>query len=398
MKNHIFLTILVSVLAFCPTVSGEEPDPTKLVRDLGSPQFAIREAAEQKLVALGPKAKSAVLAGTKDPDAEVARRCESILPKVRAAEREAFIAGTIDWPAPAGTHFRDLVGDTTEARKLFALMTENDRRAALADKAAADPASAAKVYAAEVARLNQAHLDAVAASIAQPAVADRRYLLREASRNAAPPEDVALALYLGTFPLPDRAANPADDYPPLTAGFADLVTGPQKGPARKLFTAWLDRRTDAPAVRCGLESALYAGIADALPVARRLAADPKAGGAVVGTAALVLGNLGDKEDLARLSALRADTRVYLQYKVAKGEDRQVQVRDIAAAMSLALRGQNFTSYAFQATQRYVYWEAAGQPRFMDLTPFQSAADREAALKKAWAWLDKQPDAPPKPGK
>jgi hypothetical protein len=96
MKTHLCITILVAIFPVGPGVNGEELDAAKLVRDLGSARFAVRESADQKLVALGPKAKAAVLAGTKDADSEVARRCEAILPKIQAAERKALIEGTID--------------------------------------------------------------------------------------------------------------------------------------------------------------------------------------------------------------------------------------------------------------------------------------------------------------
>jgi hypothetical protein len=50
--------------------------------------------------------------------------------------------------------------------------------------------------------------------------------------------------------------------------------------------------------------------------------------------------LGAKDDLAVLSRLREDTRPYQTYRTIKGQVSDIQVRDVAAAMSLVLRGRD----------------------------------------------------------
>jgi hypothetical protein len=404
MSTHVFLTaatlLAVSGLAVCGDPPKDDPDIAKLVRDLGSPKFAVREAAEQKLVALGYKAKAAVLAGTKDPDAEVAGRCEVVLPKVRAAERKALVEGTIDWPAPAGTHFRDLVGDTAEARKLFLLMIEDDRRARLVDEAAGDRTQAAKLYVTERARLVAVPMKAPDGILLPPGTADREAVMafvRDAHREAVGPADVTLALYLGSFDLPTGARDPADVARLLRTSFFDLATGPQKVPFARLFSAWLAHRRDPDAVQTGLTAALFAHIAEAAPVARRLAADPKAPGPAAGTAVLVLGHLGSKDDRARLSALRDDERVF---KVHWGDGVAIdlQVRDLATAMSLVLRGEALTNFGFEPVEHRSWWTDSAAKPFTTPEVFQSPEARTAVLQKAWDWLDRQPGAPPKPAK
>jgi hypothetical protein len=402
MSTHIFLTatglLLLSGLAFSGDPPRDDPDVAKLVKDLGSPRFAVRKAAEQKLAALGAKAKAAVQVGTKDPDAEVARRCEAMLPKVRAAERKALVAGEIDWPAPAGTHFRDLAGDTKEARKLFALMTEDDHRAALADVAADDSAGAAKLYSAEVARLAAATEHIRDGFVLPPPGADRDAVLasyRNAHREAVGPADVTLALYLGSFALPSEAPDPAEVGPVVRQSFFDLATGPVKEPFVRLFSAWLDRRRDPFAVQGGLKAALFGHIAEAVPVARRWVADPKAFGPTVGSAVLVLGMHGSKEDLRALSALRDDLR---SYRGTPGRGTAVELGDVAAAMSLVIRSEDISKFGFRPDQVKRVWSGADSRPYTDVGSFASADARTAALKKTWEWLDKQPDAPPKPAK
>jgi hypothetical protein len=356
-----------------------------LVPRLGSPKFADREAAHKALADLGAAAAAAVRAGTKDPDAEIARRCEAILPKVRVAERKALVDGTIDLPAPAGTWFRDVAGDTKEARELFALMTDDDRWAAIADAAAANPTGAANLYAAEVNRL-------VADS---PRLVVGRRLLEETratSLKVAPAGRVAFVLFLGALPAPDGSPDPAQVTRVLRAGFADLATGPQKAPFGRLFAAWLSRRANPTVVAAGLELALVTGLPDAVPIARRWATDPKAPAPVVGAAALVLGTHGSPGDLALLADLAADARTY---RAATDTRSEVQVRDVATMMSLVLRGQNVRPFRFEPAQVKSKWgKDAGPCPYTEVEWVPGRpADRDAGRKRAWDWLDQQPDAP-----
>jgi hypothetical protein len=395
-----FCLVTLMALPDCSVVCGQEPDPAKLVRDLGSPRFAVREAAEQKLVALGSKAKAAVVAGTKDADSEVARRCEAIVPKIRAAERKALIEGTIDWPAPAGTRFRNLVGDTKEARKLFALMTGDDRLAALVDAAADDPAGAAKLYAAEAARLVAALKRAHDAPGLLPRAATREHVLafqRETHRVAVSTADVLLVLYLGSFALPDGAPDPPEVAKLLGPTFFDLATGAEQRPFAKLFAAWLGRRRDPESVQSGLEAAVIADLPEAAPTARRVAADPEASATAAGTAVLILGRHGTRQDLALLSALRADSRLFTVLDARPGGTLECEVRALATASSLALRGQDVSNWL--AVRNWTVWWANPQHRPVKVPAGSSEANvRLAAVAKAWDWLDQQPGAPPKPAR
>jgi hypothetical protein len=272
-------------------------------------------------------------------------------------------------------------------------MTGDNRRAGLADSAAHEPAQAGRLYAAEVARLAPAH--AAAMRPFQGPGGRVGNSPREASRKAVTPGDVALALYLGTFPPSPGAPDPADIDGVLAASFFDLAKGPEKVPFRKLFAAWLDRRRDSRAVAAGLQVALVAGLPEAAPAARRLAADPTADGPEVALAALVLGHHGTTGDLARLSALRADARVC---RGAAGTGYEVQVRDVAAGMSLALRGQDRRVFRFQVVHVLAEWGGTDPCPYTDVAWLGTPAEREEAHKTAWEWLDKQPGAPPKPGK
>src|SRR5207237_6959037 len=117
------------------------------------------------------------------------------------------------------------------------------------------------------------------------------------------------------------------------------VDGPSKGPFRKLFAAWLDRRRNPDTLRAGMSAALYDGIAEAVPVARRVLADKELPPQLVGQALQVVGNFGTRDDLPLLVAFRDDSRVTTNATKPGGAPLGVTtVRDVAAAMDMPLSG------------------------------------------------------------
>ena len=292
--------------------------------------------------------------------------------------------------SPAWKHFKAVCGDTEASKALFAELTKDPLRAQLFDQAVRDPAEAAKLYAATVAHLGPVGRKAYDEATARP-LKDWSGP-RKAAREAVSAADVGLVLFLGSFPPPAGAADPGDLHYILTASFYDLVTGPRKEPARKLFAAWLDRRTAPEAVDQGFYAARAAAVREAAPVARRWAADPKANVGVVGHALVVLGNLGTAADLPLLSKFRDDARPDTISSAAdeNGQPVEGQVRERAAALSLLLRGQDFKTYGFPDARWHPWYGSPDVPADWDAGGFKRAADRDAALKKAWEWLDAQP--------
>ena len=381
--------------------SGPVDAATALVQQLGDPDFATRESVGDKLRALGVKAKPALQAGARDPNPEVAKRSREVLAAIKAAERQAFLAGKREPITPAWKRFKELVGDTKASRELFVEMMADDRRAELVEKAEASPAKAAEVYAAEVTRAADAGLKSYEQFTGQLPPQGQSTPMADASREDVPFGDAIAVLFLGTHSLPKGAKDPSASWA-LRASFADGVKGPQKEPLRKLFAAWLDRRTDPETIHDGLETALFASVPDALPIARRLVADPKLSAPTKGVAVLIVGNHGTKDDLPLLNACRSDVRPYYEYTTLdKNKQRfEIQVRDLAAAMSLHLSGQDFVKYGFQLIELHIWWVVSGPAPIKKIGWFDTGEARDAALKKAWDWLDAQPKPPaaPKPEK
>lgn len=388
-----------ALAALAPRPPLADPEPKTLVARLGSRAFAEREAAARKLLALGFKALPAVTAGIKDSDPEVARRCEGLLAQIWTAQREAFVSGKVDWPGPGWARFHHIVGDTPAARALFAEMVDDPRRAGIADLAAAEPALAAKLYAAEVGRVQEAGTKAFANFAGQPAGPGTGNGIRAAHLKSVSPGDIVTVLFLGTFELPAGVVDPAQVHHVLRAAFIDLVTGPLKDSARKVYVAWLDRRRDPKALEVGLDAALFGAIHQAVPTARRVAADKEAPGSVVGSALMVLGTHGGLEELSRLSARRDDARAHSAFTTAGGLKYEIQVREVAAAMSLGLRGEDVAKRGLPRIDVMAWWVGPDPAPYKALSRIEKSEDRDAILRRAWEWLDEQPGAPkadPKP--
>jgi len=401
------LVLVLAPLAAAHQDPPAAPDPAALVKLLGSPSFEAREAAEQRLKALGPAALAAVRAGAASTDPEVAARCAVVRDHIWAADAQAFLAGKKDHSSATWKQFKTIAGDSADARTLFAEVMSDARRAEELEKAEADPAKAHEVYAAALGRAKEAVAKVFVPFMGRPIAGDLGKDAQDAVRQALPAAEVAAVLLLGTHPLPAGVADPADVPALFKAGFADGAEGPLKEPFRKLFAAWLDRRKEPRAIQAGLTAALYCGVPEAAAVARRVAADKAATPGLLAQALLVVGNHGGRNDLPLLAARRADDRATSRMlppgpvpALAPGPapapgPGDTRVRDVAAGMALRLSGQDFVAYGFGAEQWYTWQVRPGVALFQGVGGrFPSDEAREAAHKKAWAWLDQQPKPAP----
>jgi hypothetical protein len=402
----IAITLVVIAAASPPALA--EHDAVALVKQLGSDSFQAREAAERQLKALGPAALSAIKAGVTSGDAEVAQRCKTLLSVIRKTEAEAFVAGKKEHDSPAWMSFKTLVGDSKESRQLFAEMMADDRRADAIDRAEANPAKAHEVYAVSLLAAKDA-LDAATAPFfgrPQPITDDRSKAMQNALREALPPAEIAAVLFLGRHITPAGVKDPDCPRFFFSAGFAAAVEGSMSKEFKKLFAGWLDRRQNAIALQAGLTASLNFALKEGVPMARRVLADKATSPQLVDKALLVIGHHGTQDDLPLLGRFRNDDRVTSTAHApgpvgaplgAKIGDRQV--RDLAAAMSLQLAGQDFEKYGYGSDTFLNWFIRPGEAPFRSVTMIKSDEERAAALKKAWAWLDAQPKVeavPPAP--
>ena len=404
----------VKVLAAAAALDPPAPDPEaeKLVKQLGSPTFADREAAEKRLKALGPRAKPAVKAGLTSPDPEVARRAAAVLDAIR---RDQF-----------RPRFTKLLGDDADTRALFDAILSVPRNAELIEAAEEQPTTAAKLYADRL-----AELDARVTDRSKP----NQVIFHPQLVTAA---DMAGFFYLGTFPgaTADGAPNHFVMYfrdmwqNPGYPFSAALAGGPLKVGCRRLLAKWTETRTDPAELTRGLNGALAFGVADVVPFAKTYARKawptrPNSDPEPLLLALTVVGKLGTRDDLPFLLQFADDRTVVRQTFISQpgdetrpptefrpGKDSALELRDVAVVAALVLCGQSrerIDEYGFFVS-RYDPRPAGtplppvGRRRWADdpLTVgdlgFVRDEDRGAGHKKARAWLDAQlKPAPPAKG-
>src|SRR5262249_29888557 len=153
MRTLLALILPASFAAAGPK-PGDEGTPeyakaAELVKQLGSPRFAAREAAAKELVEMGGAAVQALRAGTRSSDEEVRNRSTLLLPRAIAAEWDrratAFLAdrdGKQKHELPLLAEFEMAVGPLDAgSRKQFADMLR--AHGPLMELAAADREAAA---------------------------------------------------------------------------------------------------------------------------------------------------------------------------------------------------------------------------------------------------------------
>jgi RNA polymerase sigma factor (sigma-70 family) len=357
-----------------------DPDPAALVKQLGSPSFAEREAAEKKLRAMGPKARPALLAGMKAADPEVARRAAAIHDSIRREQLREEL-----WK-----RFSKVVGDDRASRDLYATILKLPRNLDLLEAVEADPRRAGELYHARWVELQR-----LATGLPEQPPKGRP----EPKRNRIEIQDLSVAevagwLYLGTYPgtarcwedgeegcwlLPER--NYVLPKPPMDA----IVHGPLARSLQTLFVRWLAARGDEGMLRVGLQYAFEYNIRDALDVARRLADRKDLHPRNRMFALLLLGKFGDKADLPRLRRFADDEIVIHTETLKDGSPWSIQIRDVAVAMMLSLTGRPHDRFwSADPVLANLY-----NPKWPNMPAmfcwsfgFRSAEDRDAAHKEA----------------
>jgi hypothetical protein len=169
---------------------------------------------------------------------------------------------------------------------------------------------------------------------------------------------------------------------------------------RRLFAAWLQTRAEPGAAQMGLIDAVSFKIANAAPLARTMAADAALAPSVKGSALLALGRFGTHADLPLLEKAATDTRTFhvttWPEKYLNKDKAIALVSDAAVAAMLCLRGQPLDDLGFPLVRKFK--DVDHYPDVVadyNLLGFFDHKTRQAAHKKAKAWLNKQAQPGPK---
>jgi len=344
-----------------------------LVRQLGDPKFAVREAAAKKLVDLGAAAVPALAAGATSADEEVRTRSAALLPRAEAVgwarRADAFLAdpaGHRDLPLVA--EWERLAGTPAAgSRRLYADMLRGG--GSVLEAAAADRAAGAAAVAARA----RALLDASRAKGTQveiPAGAVAAVLFAQAVVRDPTPEPAADGgrhepLYL--------LANPA-----VAAALGDKVVGPA---CRRLVVAWVESRP-ADETMSALYFALLAirrPFPGADPALVRLATKHRSV-QVRWVALEALGRSGTDAAKAELTGLLGDKTA--MYDNLGNGDAGHQVRDCALAALAGGAGKDPAAYGLTSYMSAGFWfGGTADTVTVHLRGFKSAADRDRGLRK-----------------
>jgi RNA polymerase sigma factor (sigma-70 family) len=366
-----------------------DAEAQKLVRQLGSPSFAKRHAAEKALAGMGARAAAAVRAGMRDAEPEVTRRCAALWPRLWQAEIARPDADRLaGYAHPLWARFRQAAGDDAGSRTLFAEMVADFKRFSRLEAVEADLQKAITAYAAELKHraeaLERGYREAAAA-------AGPRIGLIAPARSAYPTRsELVTLLFLGTYP-----ATGPDTYEIV---YAPALPSADPPALRRLFATWLAMRTHPTPIATGLSQALDHNLPEVVPLAVAHAANAKLGPRARGFALLVVGLYGTPADLPLLKKAFADSRVFhtTKYTHTDGKQRgvEVQLSDLAVASALHLYGQPAADLGFPFLEMYKKRGSNALAQYY-LLGFFDGDTRRAVHKKAIQWLQEHKDDKPK---
>ncbi|MGE0608474.1 MAG: hypothetical protein AB7O62_15365 [Pirellulales bacterium] len=322
-----------------------QPMAAQLVRQLGSSSYRERELATSELSKLGLAAKSALLEGLRDPDAEIRLRCQRVLVDVMEQDYQARLAafaadkeGKSDHQLPGWDRFRGQIGEHPEARALFVEMLRADP--ATMEATESKPARAAEVLAL---RCQQVHESLYGQNFGerQPASTGTISALFFLAGNAEVASNDQTTMQLGN--LGNQFQN-------------QLTNGPKADMLRKLLGGWIARTDGSPAAFQAIQLALRFDLPEGLSPA--IQACQKANGQthLFMYAALAVGKFGNKDQVAVLEPMLENTNICLNYNI-NNEMHKAEVRDVALAVLLHLTGQDAKEYGFtrlEKNQMYLY--------------------------------------------
>ena len=382
----VFALLLGTANAEPQPNAGPAADPSKakeLVERLGDPRFKTRDAAEKALIQLGLSSFDALKEGEKHSDPHVRGRCRELQPIIRSLVLQkridrflADIKGPLPKDLPFAAHFIKLTGDSKEARELYAEVLQANAR--LLDNAERDREKSVELFA-DFCQDVQNRL------VYRPGVDPRT------QQKSITKADVTLYFLLSVElkPTPQdangRISNNGYSFlnsPNLTENLAK--DAPAAVPLKKLFLVWLEKEPQPYLVQRGLQVAADAKMPEVVPLILRQINDKNVPVYTRAQTALTLAKMGTKEHLKDIEPLLQDKTVVGNFGI-NNKMGQVQMRDVALAVSIKLSGQKIADYDFDVMKTsedlihmsYVY------------CAFSSDAKRDEAHKKYKESLEKQ---------
>jgi hypothetical protein len=335
-KLSIVAMLVISVAATWQTcVDAGEPNAkslaNELVLQLGHEEFAVRERAAARLVALEIDAMDALKVGRESPNREIRQRSTKLLATVgeldlqrRFAQFKQATDPTRDYGLPGWEDYRAIVGDTPAARSIFVLMHENEPRLLQWKTGNGQGLSKALHSRSEQLR-SQAMFDRPRLELGSIAA-----LMFVATRDDVQPTRMVQAVIYSACNGPR---------------FQTAIKG---GPNREVMAALTERWIEREPLS-GIASAMYVGLSHDLKgslLRAREVFDAKTTSVTDRSyACLCVAKFGDDTDIARLEKYLLDESICDQALVG-GQVVSTKVQDIALFALLEVTGQESKGYGF----------------------------------------------------
>ncbi|HJN13463.1 MAG TPA: hypothetical protein QF564_32610 [Pirellulaceae bacterium] len=316
-----------------PSQANQQAENTvRLIEQLASDRFAVRERATEQLIMLGLPAIPQLERALRSENREVRHRSQLVLLVVheldfhhRLKSFEEDADGDKSYGLPGWERFRDLAGNTTTSRALFVQMQKAERELLGAESQAAE--DAVQILERRCQRLHNS-------------------VQIFATRHELPP--IAAVLFVATnqdIPL-HRSTNTSLMILCQQNAFENGINSKMhQSILRNLLAAWILRKDAVPAHELML-LALQHNIVQVLPRARLLAKQP----AQVDPydryySVLCLAKFGGIDDVARLEAILADEKVTSRYRL-NNMTYTVEMRDLVLAALLKLTEREPSAFGY----------------------------------------------------
>lgn len=380
-----FLLLVCAVFAM-PTRAGEtatRPEPgdiAELVRQLGSDDFSVREEASQRLLKIGLPAREALLAGTKNRDLEIRRRCRELMPAILEAHRQAKLAAFIadkdgkqKHDLPGWERYRKVAGNDAAARQFFVAIQKADT--GFLAEADTDPAQAGE-------RCAQRCL---AVFLRQRTLNGRGQVQEVPTAEIAPLLLIAADPKV-TIPVQHRSLFGNLLYQSVVQN--ELRAG-RATPFQKIVRAWMERQAEDETTAGDLFTTINnLQLKEGLSLALKAVRSKKLKGGGVAQALVTIGRMGDKSHLAVLEPFLEDRTQFCGFGIGRAGGNvqgNTEVRDVALAMLVRLTKQSFKDYGF-AISGLGYDHLMNNANYLG---FNSNKQREQAFAKWKAWKTSQ---------
>jgi hypothetical protein len=351
-RNDVFVSVAAGEESTKPAASAERPSAAsreeigRWIEDLGHDAYTVRQAAASRLIAAGVPARESLATIVDGPDPEVraaAQRLIALIDRTEFRRRlEAFAAdidGRQGLSLPGWEAYQKLAGTSAAARSLFVDMYRHE----------------GTLLAGVFGGRKQVARDLLESRLMRQV----QLQLISSDRTAAPPlASCAAIVFVATAPEANMSDHMAvliiENVIQRSPIVETLRPDSNQEAVRRLVIGWLlnckSKNEGLLARRLTLIS--NAELADALPVALAVVSAEPPYQHVQSTyraaAALIVGQLGKREDIERLEPLLENVSICTspQMQVQGQPAGVVQVRDVALVAMLQLTGQRPADYGY----------------------------------------------------